>query len=444
MNNFKFHGNTKTITSGQGDFFFDDNSKREGEFKVVQREDAALLFEAEIPIQESEVFNSFSTPKKKPNLIKVSGFDDSGKKIILTDLLSKDVNNNWHYVEGSKKVTSGNIGTCEIGTKELKPEYKIRFGLLNFLFEGKKGSSILKIDFPEINIAIKQTQEYEQVKQILRYQKGVHFTAQMEIEVVKDLALDKVYKYAHKLCRLLSVARSTWITWANVEIVKENDETVYELYGDALTRNYHESSLIDENFSDTTKFIKTAWQSFDDNEKVFNLSRFISAYVDTFSNTYIETRRLLIAVLGEYLSSKWAEHKGSTHNMDPKVFDKKNIELKEKIRPVLEEVFSEIEPSIIDTMVGKTKVFNNVSLRRKMKDLVNDFNIPIENKEISKFLDSRNLLAHEASYPNKNNETYLYFLFLRHFLDRIVLSVLGYSGVYLDMENRTKKTFRSS
>lgn len=28
---------------------------------------------------------------------------------------------------------------------------------------------------------------------------------------------------------------------------------------------------------------------------------------------------------------------------------------------------------------------------------------------------------------------------MRHFLDRIVLSVLGYSGNYFDMENRVEK-----
>lgn len=443
MDNFKFHGNAKIITSGRGDFFFDDGSKKEGEFKVAQRDDAALLFKAQITKLESDVFDSFSTVNKKAKLTKISGHDESEKKVILTDLISLDVNNKWHYVKGSNKVISGNVGTCEIGTKELKPEYKMRFGLLNFLFEGKKGDSILKLDFPEISFTIKPTQEYEQLKQILKYQKGVHFTAEMEIEVVEGLTLDKVYKYAHKLRRILSVARSTWITWANVEIAKKDDEKVYELYGDALTRNYHGPSLIDENFSDTTKFIKTAWQSFDDNEKVFNLSRFISAYVDTFSNTFIETRGLLIAVLGEYLSSKWADHKGITHNMDPKEFDKKIIELRGKIRPILEEVFSGIEPSIIDAMVGKTKGFNNVSLRRKMKDLVDDFNIPIKNKEISKFLDSRNLLAHEASYPNGNEEADLFF-FLRHFLDRIVLSVLGYSGNYFDMENMEERTLISN
>lgn len=94
-------------------------------------------------------------------------------------------------------------------------------------------------------------------------------------------------------------------------------------------------------------------------------------------------------------------------------------------------------------MVSKTKGFNRRPLDWKLKRFRKAFNCPISDEEINRFVYLRDSLAHSSLFPDdvNNQES---FLFMRHFLDRIVLRILGYLGDYFDMENRKEKALRSN
>ncbi|MEX1013890.1 MAG: hypothetical protein WDZ80_01900, partial [Candidatus Paceibacterota bacterium] len=285
-------------------------------------------------------------------------------------------------------------------------------------------------------------EEHSIIEKLLKRQGGVLKTSTLITEVKDQNDYENVLKKVRKLCQLLSVARSTFINWGSCKINDDEGAVIYEIHGNALTRPFHGNRLINDLPEDTVRFLKSAWKAYDKFEKIFDMKRFLYGYADTYMNSFIETRSLNIAVLTDNISSRWAIREGRMKFIDEEVFNKHLSKLNNGVRALLNAEFENIKDHYLPAMLSKVPGFNRRPLDWKLKRIRKAFNCPISDGEIQHFIYIRDSLAHTSLFPDDVNSKKA-FLFMRHFLDRIVLSVLHYSGKYFDMESRTEKSLKS-
>jgi hypothetical protein len=450
MERFEYYGELEKVVQGTGKLILENGNSHNVSFEIAKRGEEKLLFN--VISDGDDALNTFSL-LKSDGLDRIEGFDNDGRKVQVTGLFAKD--STVGTKTDSKVFLNGYAGKCEIGEKVFSDGFIAQFDLINFLFLGNKSvvketergeilsRSILELQFPEFECSIEQTNDYSITKQLLKRQGGVLKTSTLSTKVSSQNDYDSVHEKVRKLFQLLSIARSTFINWGACKIINNDGDIIYELYGNAITKPFHGNDLINELPAETESFLKSSWLAFDKYEEIFDLKRLIYGYLDTYMNTYIETRCLNIAALTDGLASRWAVHENREYFFEEKVFQKKLPKLKKGIHVLLDIIYDKIKKSYIQVMLSKTKNFNRRPLDWKLKRLRKAFQCPVTDEEIKQFVYIRDSLAHSALFPDDvdNKES---FLFMRHFPDRIVLSVLGYSGKYFDMENRAEKILKSN
>jgi len=448
MERFKFYGELVKITSGNGILYLGDDNERRVSFEIAKRGEEKLLFNA--ICEDIGKFDSIRLFQHSGK-IKLVGTDELGRNVNAIELLIKDTESNN---EGNT-VINGYAGECEIGKKEISDGFNAQFDLINFLFLGneakeeetEKGEkisrSVLQLEFPDFQCRIDQDKNYSINRQLLKRQGGVLKTSTLSTSVSSQSGYEIAIEKVKKLCQLLSVARSTFINWGSCRVKDTEGNVIYELHGNALTRPFHGNSLINDLPGDTERFLNSSWKTYDKYEDVFDISRYLYGYADTYLNSYIETKSLNIAALTDNISSRWAISEGREKFLDEKIFRKQLPKLKKGVKEIFETVFDEIKKSYVHSMLSQINGFNRRPLSWKLKRLRKAFNCPITDKEIERLVYLRDHLAHSSLFPEDEDNVNA-FLFMRHFLDRIVLSVLGYSGKYFDMENRKEKALRSN
>lgn len=439
---FKHYGKLEKIAEGDGILFLKKGDNRQVSFAIAKRGEEKLLFN--IVYSTNNIIESFSQ-EGFDSLDKLEGVDKQGRQIIATGLLSKDSTSNLGT--DSKVIINGYVDECKIGQVITKPGFSLQFDLMNFLFignetkvetrgKGKKSSrSILQLVFDDFSCRIEQTKDYSTITQLLKRQGGVFKTSTIIVEIDKSDDYEGSFEKVRKLCQLLSVARSTFINWGSCRIFDTKDEVVYEFHGQAQSRNYHGNNLIKDLPKETVKFLNTAWNEYDRYKELLDLKRVLYGYIDTFQNSYIETRCLNIAALTESVCSRWAIHEERDLFINEVEFQNQLPELKDEIEKVLNKVFTDLKDPYRQIMLNKVKGFNRRPLDWKLKRLRKAFSCPINDKEISRFVDLRDSLAHSSLFPEKTDNVNA-FLFMRHFIDKIILRVLGYEGDYFNMEIR--------
>lgn len=445
MQRFEYYGDLEKVVQGAGDLYLKNGKKHHVSFEIAKRGEEKLLFNA--ILDDVEVLDSFSL-LKSAGLDKIEGFGSDGREILVTGLFAKD--STVGSKTDSKVILNGYAGQCEIGDKVFADGFIAQFDLINFLFLGntsvakkseeqnKVTRSMLQFQFSDFECKIEQVDNYKVIKQLLQRQGGVIRTSTLMLEVKSQSDYETVLEKIRKLCQLLSVARSTFINWGSCKIKDSSGDVIYELYGNALTRPFHGNKLINDLPQDTMQFLKSAWQAYDKYEEIFDMKRFFYGYADTYMNSFIETRSLNIAVLADNLSSRWAKQENREKFLDENLFVENLPSLRKGTVELLGKMFGNLKESHAKVMSSKAKELNRRPLDWKLKRLRKAFNCPISDDEISQFVYIRDSLAHSSLFPDDVDHTNA-FLFMRHFLDRIVLSVLDYQGEYFDMQSRTKK-----
>lgn len=445
MEAFKYYGKLKKITEGKGNLFLKSGKKLKVTFEIAKRGEEKLLFNAIWDGSEIDSpFLFFDLDKAK----KIIGFDKAGRKVLVTDLFARDVE------AGDKAVVNGYAGKCEIGEKNFQKEYKVSFNLTNFLFDGNQTkieetengkrytNPTLQLSFPDISFTINKIDDYADTKKLLKRQGGILNTSTLSVDVDSEDKFNKIHSKVTKLCQLLSVARSTFINWTTCKILDDGEETIYELHGNTITRAYHGNNLIDERHEPTVNFLNSAWPKYDEYETIFDFRRSMYGYIDTYETTFIESRSLSIAVMIEFFSSRWSLKERRRHFIDPEKFGNKEEQLVSSITDLIDDVLTNLKPSYKQAMLSKIADFNNRPLDWKLKRLRKVFRIPISDKDVHKFIEIRNSLAHSSMFPEEIDSTKAY-LFMRHCLDRLLLSILGYNSEYFDFESQKRKTLEN-
>lgn len=441
---FKHYGELEKIVEGDGSLHLKNGDTKQVSFAIAKRGEEKLLFN--IVYDTTDIFESFFQGDFG-NLERLEGKDKQGRKVLATGLLAKDSTSG----PDSTVIVNGYVDKCKIGQVNINPGFSLHFDLMNFLFIGnaskvesigkkkKYSRSILQLSLEDFNCRIEQTEDYSIIKQLLKRQGGVFKTSTLIVEIESSDDYESSFEKVRKLCQLLSVARSTFINWGSCRVYDTNGEVIYEFHGHAQSRNYHGNYLIKDFPKETIKFLSKAWIKYDEFLELLDMKRVIYGYIDTFQNSYIETRCLNIAALTEGICSRWAIHEERNFFIDKTEFASQFPELKNSIEEALKKGFPNLKDSHRHVMINKVKGFNRRPLDWKLKRLRKAFNCPITDDEISRFVELRDSLAHSSLFPEKTDNTNA-FLFMRHFIDKILLRVLGYEGVYFNMEVRKEMT----
>jgi len=438
---FQHYGDIDIIFDGEGTLYLKNGKEYDVSFAIAKHNEKALLFN--LASESIDPFKALSLFGTKLN--KLEGLDKKGRKIKATGLLSKDSTTDGDT--NSITIVNGYVSECKIGELNIESGFSVHFDLTNFLFlgnetkieqsdRGKRYSrSILKLSFDDFYCRIEKAENYSTVAQLLKRQGGVLKTSTLIVQIDNYDDYKSSFEKVRKLCQLLSVARSTFINWGSCKVFDTEGKVVYEFHGQAQSRNYHGNNLIKDLPNETVKFLKKAWIEYDQYKELLDLKRVIYGYIDTFQNSYVETRCLNIAALTESICSRWAIHEKRYLFIDKTKFESQLPKLNNSIEKALRKEFSNLNDSHKQIMLNKVTGFNRRPLDWKLKRLRKAFNCPITDEEISRFVELRDNLAHSSLFPENTDNTDA-FLFMRHFLDRIILRILDYKGTYFDMEER--------
>lgn len=402
----------------------------EVEFQIARRDDQALLFS--VKSSENDIGLGFLVFES--GIDRLEGTDENGRKLLATGLFARDVSTS------SSTMMNGYAAQVEVGDYITEEPLTAEFSMLNLLFTANRRDAdqhVLDLPFADLTCYLKRVEGYQVLQQILQRRGGIEHTADLCIDNVSRTGIDQVLEKVEKLCLLLSVCRSTFINWHSYRFVDSQGNSVYEHHINPQKRSFKSSALIN-GVSSTTDFLRDAWINYEKYLQTFDLKRLIRGYIDTFSVSFIETRSLNICVLADHIASRWAREEGKEFLIDEKEFSLALPVLKRKVEGLLKESFADLSVYKTGSMLSKVNGFNRRPMKTKLDRFMKVFNCPIDKDEVERFVTLRNSLAHSSLFPVEVDNIREY-RFLRHFLDRIILSVLGHKGSYWDIENNEER-----
>jgi len=253
--------------------------------------------------------------------------------------------------------------------------------------------------------------------------------------------------YLDPLCAVLSVARGTRVQWVLYEQIDKEGNIVRRCHHAKITKNYGGLNLIHPTqLEDNQSFLDVALPACMDRKNQYALNpRTINAYLDAKAEgDFLELRGVKLAVAMELLRTSLFEEPESPFKqniIDKDLFKELLPKIDSAIRHVCGHNASSDEK---DAICAKLPGLNRRSFSNHIRKLVRSLklNIPVNDQRL--FISCRNKLVHEGAYYCKaatyaerkdvqalESPVQEYF-FLVHFLDRIFLRMLGYSGTYLD------------
>lgn len=434
MEFFENYGELTQIVEGKGEINLSNGEHIEVDFMIARRNEKNLLFSAICDRNDPALAFHLADGMAES----LNGTDNLGRMIVGEGLNVRDTKSNI------QTIINGSIGKIEIGAKSFDSKYTVKLSIVNFLFRGNEKRVIktktkrkvsypsLVLDLRDFNCRFEQVENYSLKKNFLKRRGTNQKTANLIVQNVSSDEFDVVTNKVQKLLLLLSVARSTFIYWASCKVTDEKGNTKYEMHFDSITRNYHGNNLISENPADTVSFIEKAWIAYDEHFELFDLKRFLYGYMDTFLNSFIETRSLNIAVLADNLTSRWARFEMKDHFIDNKYFLNVLPDLKNNIDEVLDAHFKNLKNYHKQGMLSKVGDFNRRPLDWKLKRFRGAFSCSFNDDEIDEFIKIRNSLAHNALFPGGIDNKKA-FTFMRYILDTMVLRLLNYKGSYFNL-----------
>jgi hypothetical protein len=258
----------------------------------------------------------------------------------------------------------------------------------------------------------------------------------------------------------MSVARGTKIGWIYYEALDSDGRLVSRQHLNRVTKPYVPLEIIDSSRvagSETKTFIECAFPVYRERKDSLRLAQgSIDAYLDAKSQAdFLETRGAKLAVALEILKNNYlhaASQNVSEYIIDPLSFESYEQSVIDAVDVILKEkgIPKKTRDRILSS--GKIQGLNRASFANIASRLLREIKLRTHRRELSLFIESRNKLVHTGKFfcQTATEEDLLQlqapravvdeYFFMVHFLDRIFLKLLGYSGTYLDWSDPRKRT----
>jgi hypothetical protein len=400
---------------GSGTFSFDFGLQISVDFKITMRTDAWIEVTTILPVNP-QTLQLINENNRRGKLVEaaLTGQVSSPKNGQLTarKLLLNTMNLNVNPQSQTLSLTMVSRDTIAVEYSSGQPNsaVEIRHGLTNFVFRGCQASrSAFGVSFDKFTAAIEGLSVTYQL--LPGFLQSTHsllqdtFLTAEAIVPVNPSELDRANDVVYDSLMLLSLANGNYIASIYEDLFQQGS-LVKTVLKPAKTMAYYAP----DRCIDTDNLVACDLQTF-------------------LETTFKDYRRLkqdlgLAIVLEYYLQAKRAAL----------------LQLKYLVAVVGVECLLSYVPSYF-SKIGKWKLGSGLldwivdkirrrpgrrSLRRKMVALLEHFSIPYEQSDL-RFIKIRNALVHTGSFPRSVDglETYNGLI---HFLDRVVLRVLGYQG----------------
>lgn len=302
------------------------------------------------------------------------------------------------------------------------------------LSEGEIRRDKFTVKIKDYTIIFKQLKNYDDI--IKKLNRDEYNSGGATYEAIVETSLDnyeEVKKIIGNLCLLLSFAKGIFIFYSKITRIKNRKVEYFEISNVGRRTFKRKWSVIPEHPPELLpKFLEDTYSNFEKYKESFKLTNLINLYTYTKSAFFFEMKAIsgyiLLEVLG-YSLREYYEKKGEPI--------KNNLEWTEKsFRKILPK-----DHNLSDESIQKIiKKINPSHPSRNLKDVVNriirDFKFKLD-KDDEKIFEYRKYFIHEGRYPPKENSVIVYNKII-NFIDRIILSILGYKGEYSNIIERGK------
>jgi hypothetical protein len=281
-----------------------------------------------------------------------------------------------------------------VGNSTWNGQFEIRFAIANLDFFGtvveelQSGTLTLnkiELELENKRIVVRQLDDYKDRLEYIKNTRGSDITCELIIPLTQK-EIKASFNLANIICDLLSLARGKRVNWLYFRVLNSGT-CIYTEHQPRIVTSYEGFEVIDAMPPENTLyFLEQCYPHYINLDLDFQFLNVINIFTAIRSGGFLETRCLAAFSLIEYLAKK--------ANKPPK---------------------------------GRSQP----TLKQWLKTIVSEYQVPITASEIDEFKDIRNSLVHEMRFmPGDSLEQYWKVL---HFLDRLLLRILGYDGYYINV-----------
>ncbi len=319
---------------------------------------------------------------------------------------------------------------------------KILFRIANLEFTGCERTYSphggWRLDHFSINIEgypieVRQLKGYKNIEKALS-KKEVDNAETAEIIVkANHNKHEEIMKIVNDLCQLMSFATGNTVVPFG-EIHLKGKDIIHQIYGNVRTEPFQSGNHVIPKmpFETLPKFLEEAYPNYQKYKKSFGLDVILNYYELMHRNPFMDVRCVLAFVLLECLSNNAQEYYEKTKKPIESSLMKSKIKKLKKILPKHKVISKKVILELIEEFIYKYP-----TLQDSIYHLMKEFGVEYKAKE-QEIFSLRKEFIHKGKFPSSVKDPVKTFRKIVHFIDRLILHMLGYTGEYLDISDGYK------
>lgn len=430
--------------AGSGILLYDQDNSAPITFRCVQLPNARIYVHFTAEIEGKEIYFKFLPALNSPQRIRgVQGILNDGRHFRTTGNL-------WplkiQMTPGDDLILEGLLSISEVEISQvlsdvLGPPALLRFPITNLIFIGtqpyepnpNRGFLILPLEIGGHKVEIFHADDIKDRESRMRAIKECTVTAHLDVPY-NGSGLDDILDVVANLCALLSFAKGTEVIWPCYFELDARGNSIRSYHRQSITSDFGSIAVIDHRMpTDLKIYIENTYGKYIMLKSQYELPKVIHTIVQSkLDGRFAELRALNMVSTIDVLRGKWATLHDRTTIFAPETFKASLKQLKKIMTEPVKNLFAATDQQTKD-VIAKLNELNRLSFRSVLTEMIADTRAGIAEDEIAAFVQSRNILVHEARFATEDAGTELMGVF--HFADRLVLALLGYTGPYLDCRN---------
>ena len=437
------------IYSGRGKLVFEDDLVLSVTFEATQDVADGILIDCQhISAERIQLSGENNLFTKK--VLSFNGRTDKGYLFQAEAVQVKSFTIPWPKKDGWHFRIGLRAGKLTISDAfQIQPEELVifKFNLANLTLEPDEivrsddGGLYLgrfSVNLDGLPFIFRPIEQYQETIKDLRYTHGVAVTYTLSVIAAKQ-DIEKIVQAVDDICMLLSLARGTKVNWISCDISTLCNDFVHSIHLDAITKPFGSLSIICSEhtpgeINNTRHFLEQCYPVFQETKDEWELEKAIHGYVDgLLKGDFLEAKALKLVVVIEFLKGRYLENTDSVYILSEEEFQSKQSALKHAVKEAIQHTFPDITSDLLEMMVNHAQGMNWFPFRRAIKGMLHGVGLPVDNKDINRFIIIRNRLVHQMNFPGKtHDERVEQYFFVMMFVGRVLLAILQYQGYYND------------
>ncbi len=288
---------------------------------------------------------------------------------------------------------------------------RVRFLISNFLWHDLQGPvpELIKFTTREFSVTVDPVVDYPEVAKRLAAEKGVEPSAYVTIETKGGglLPMDRFTDFADSVIYLFRLVSGNRVNWYHGDVLDGSTGKILDgVYNYAETASYSNTVRLSplragyQSGVPKVDLMRLAEAFLGAGDTVIDRST-LRSLIDHFTNScddgsYLEARGLMASSLTELLAAKYADLNGFSEVVPEHEFE-------QELFPMLESAVGEAQLSkqFRDHVLSYLKGAFRRSFRSRLRRMVADLELPLEDPELGRIVETRNSLVHRGTFPSR-------------------------------------------